>query len=78
MHYDDFRLDFNNDHLELAGRNGWQEAICPICDEQIRWCLDMFTFTAGFPHLLAHARCVWTPEAFDHQKHLSQQRDAIT
>lgn len=60
-----FRLEFDaNGHLFIEGRDGWQEAVCVICDEPIRWCLDMFSFTTGFPHGLAHARCVWTGEAF--------------
>ena len=44
------------------------EPICPICNEAIRWCLDMFSFTTGCDHRLAHARCVWMPEAFDREK----------
>ena len=60
----EFRADGALWHL---GRDGWQEAICPLCHEPIQWCLDMFSFTTGFPHRLAHARCVWTPEAFERE-----------
>lgn len=64
---DPHRFDFYDGRLVMEGREGWQEAVCPICDEPIRWCLDMFSFTTGYPHMLAHARCVWTPEAFDRE-----------
>lgn len=61
---EDFRFEFYDDHLVLEGRDGWREATCPICDKPIQWCLDMFSFTTSFPHMLAHARCVWTAGAF--------------
>lgn len=48
------------------------EQDCAVCGEPIRWCLDMFSYTTGNPHRLAHARCVWTPEAFDSQKRLAR------
>jgi len=65
MNWDDFRLEFDDDGtLNLRGRNGWREPICPLCGEPIRWCLDMFSFTTS-PHRLAHAACVWTAEAFE-------------
>jgi hypothetical protein len=64
--WDTFRFQTDDEgHLEIAGRDGWQEPICPICNEPIRWCLDMFSFTTGPRHRLAHARCVWTAEAFE-------------
>ena len=62
---DPMRFEFYDDRLVLEGRDEWREAACPICNEPIRWCLDMFSFTTGFPHMLAHARCVWTAEAFE-------------
>lgn len=56
-------------HLSLdfgLWNDGWREAICPKCHTPIRWVLDMASFTSVEPHghLLAHARCVWLPEAF--------------
>lgn len=46
------------------------EPVCPICNQPIRWCLDMSSFTTGYDHRLAHARCVWTREAFDREREL--------
>lgn len=46
-----------------------KEPLCAVCDEPIRWYIDMFTFTAGADHRLAHARCVWTQEAFLRESH---------
>lgn len=40
------------------------EPVCGICNEEIRYCLDLFSFSTGFPHVLIHARCGWTPETF--------------
>jgi hypothetical protein len=45
---------------------------CSVCGEPIMWCLDMFSYTCENPHRLAHARCVWRPEAFDRQKRLAR------
>lgn len=63
---DPFRLEFDDDgSLHQRGREGWREAVCPVCSEPIRWVLEMMSFTrdeTGFA--LAHARCVWTREAF--------------
>lgn len=74
MREDEFRLEFSDDgHLRLAGRDGWQIAICPFCGEPIQWCLDMFSFTTGDTHELAHARCVWMPEAFQAQAKQSRR-----
>ena len=61
------RFVFRDGQLWHLGREGWREAVCPVCNEPIQWCLDMFSFTTGWPHILAHARCVWTPEAFERQ-----------
>lgn len=43
--------------------DGWREPTCPECGEPIRWVLDMASWTSP-PHRLAHARCLWLPEAF--------------
>ena len=50
------------------------EPICPVCNEPIRFCLDMASFTTGSEHRLAHAHCVWTPEAFDREKREAKKR----
>lgn len=59
-----------------------QEAVCPKCEQPIRWALDMFSFTTGFdeahPFTLAHARCLWTREAFDRQAASAPSNDADT
>jgi len=44
------------------------EPPCAVCGEPIRWCLDMFSFTTGYRHELAHARCVFTKAAFRDQE----------
>jgi hypothetical protein len=64
-------------HLDTTYPKPFSEAepICPICEEPIRWCLDMFSFTTGYAHKLAHAHCVWTPEAFDREKKLAKKHD---
>jgi hypothetical protein len=67
-----FRFEFRDDQLWLEGRDGWREAICPVCNEPIRWCLDMFTFSTGYPYILCHARCSWQPDAFDRQRKLAE------
>jgi len=41
-----------------------KEPLCAVCEQPIQWCLDMFSFTTGPDRRLAHARCVWTKEAF--------------
>lgn len=46
-----------------------KEPLCAVCDEPIMWCLDMFSFTTGAEKRLAHARCVWTQEAFLRESH---------
>jgi hypothetical protein len=62
-----FRLEFDDDDtLHLRGRDGRRHPICPKCDLPIRWVLDMASFApdgAG-GHVLLHARCAWTQEAF--------------
>jgi hypothetical protein len=55
-------------HLHQAGNVGWREPICPECDEPIRWCLDMASFTTGPDHVMAHARCVWRKWAFTEER----------
>jgi hypothetical protein len=52
-----------------------QEAICPECEQKIRWVLDMASFTTKGPggHMLAHARCVWTPNAFTVQRRAAKE-----
>lgn len=45
---------------------------CAVCGELILWCLDMFSYTCENPHRLAHARCVWRPEAFAKQAALAR------
>ena len=47
-------------HLTLPPK----EPLCAVCQEPIQWVLDMFSFTAGADRRLAHARCVWSKEAF--------------
>jgi len=58
---------FDPDDGQLVKLSGGGEANCAVCGEPIMWCLDMFSFTTGVPHRLAHARCVWTPAAFADQ-----------
>jgi hypothetical protein len=71
MAWDDFRLEFDDDDtLHMRGFKDRREAICPICREPIRWVLDMASFTSGTDHVYAHARCVWTREAFLNQAEL--------
>lgn len=60
------------DTREFYEENDIYSPLCPICSQKIRWCLDMASFTTGFPHRLAHARCVWTPEAFRDQAKLAR------
>lgn len=67
----EFREEDGEEHLRLEGRDGWREAVCPICHEPIKWVLDMFSFTTGYPYRLAHARCVWEPEAFERESTVS-------
>lgn len=43
------------------------EPPCAVCGEPIRWVLDMFSYTTGYPHELAHARCVWRKVAFQRE-----------
>lgn len=61
--------------FHLGGFDGWREAICPICEQPIRWVLDMFSFLSldKGTYRLAHARCAWTPEAFDVEKAKTQE-----
>lgn len=37
-----------------------REPLCAVCDEPIRWQLDLFTFLQGADRRLAHARCACT------------------
>ena len=74
-----FRFEFDDEGvLRLRGRDGWREAICPVCHEPIRWALDMFSFSTGDDHTLQHARCAWTPEAFDTQRELASPPEQET
>lgn len=71
---DEFRVAFDQEgHLVLMGEIGWREAICAECGKPIRWCLDMMSFTTGTVHRLAHAECVWMPEAFDRLRAEAQE-----
>jgi hypothetical protein len=63
----DGELELSEDLAERDSDEEWF-AVCPICKVHIAWCLDMFSFTTGPNHRLAHARCVWTKEAFDVEK----------
>lgn len=67
--WDIFRFEFWPDGtLRLLGYDGWREAVCSVCHEPIQWILDMFSFRSDPPgHSLAHARCVWTKNAFHDQ-----------
>lgn len=65
-------------YCEAGGRDGWAEPICPVCDEPIRWVLDMFSFStlgAHTPgvHTLLHARCAWLPGAFRREGRLARE-----
>lgn len=72
MQTDDFRIEFDEDGtLHVRGRNGWREPVCAVCRDPIRYVLDMFSFTTGPDHELAHARCVWTKEAFEREARLA-------
>lgn len=63
--WDDWRFEFLPDGtLRSIGSKGHREPNCAKCGEPIRWALDMFSFTTGDDHRLAHARCVWLPNAF--------------
>jgi hypothetical protein len=67
-----WRLEFDDEgHLHARGTVGWREPICPECNEPIRWCLDMASFTTGRDHVMAHARCVWRKEAFSRERKLA-------
>lgn len=70
MNEHSFRFEFDSDGTlhQRGGREGWAEPTCAVCHEPIRYCLDMFSFTTGSDHALAHARCVWTKEAFDRER----------
>jgi len=63
---DKFRPEIADDGvLRLVGREDFREAACSVCRQPIRWVLDMFSFRYDPPgYSLAHARCVWTSEAF--------------
>lgn len=51
----------------------YQQASCCVCDEPVRWVLDMFSFRHNDrgTYDLGHAWCLWTPEAFDNAKKLA-------
>lgn len=70
MTWETFRLEFDDDGtLWQRGREGWREPVCGVCDDPIRWVLDMASFkheADGF--VMCHARCVWTKEAFDTER----------
>lgn len=71
----DPRLYFDaDDHLVLdfsPANEDFREPVCPVCEKPIRWVLDMFSFTASAREL-AHARCVWTSDAFASEHHTGQ------
>jgi hypothetical protein len=69
--WDEFRIFIDSSQkLCTSGRNGWLEPICPICTTPIAWVLDMMSFNCDEGMFVAcHARCVWTPEAFDRERH---------
>lgn len=67
---------FEDGTLRIVGEGGHEPA-CAVCGEPIRLVLDMFSFTSGFNEprfALAHARCVWIPEAF----HVQAKRSVTT
>ncbi len=79
MDWQTFRLEFDDDGtLHQRGREGWREPVCGVCGDPIRWVLDMASFKddggAGF--VMCHARCVWTREAFDHERELAPDADS--
>ena len=68
---DPVRLEFYPDGtLHLNGRDGQWEPICSECGKPILWVLDMYSFTAGPIHRLAHAHCLWTKLAFFREANL--------
>lgn len=77
---DPMRFEFDDDGvLHLRGREGWREAVCPKCDDPIRWVLDMASFLTleDGSYRLAHARCAWIPEAFDAERKKAQSSGQI-
>lgn len=74
---DPFRFESENGHLYMRGTVGRPEdPACVVCGDVIRFVLDMFSFTTGPVHGLAHARCVWTANAFLHEGMLSEEDQA--
>lgn len=74
---DPLRFEFNDEgEFVMSGRENWREAFCAVCGEEIKWSLDMFSFTTGDSHKLAHAVCVWEPHAFDAEKEAAIQKQS--
>lgn len=72
--WDDFRFEFDDDGtFHMRGRTGFKEAICPKCDQVIRWVIDMSSFSpdGSGGSVLCHARCVWTKAGFSKQARLA-------
>jgi hypothetical protein len=58
---------------------GW-EPRCPKCGKPIQWVLDMFSFTpqeGGPGYALEHARCAWTPGAFDRERLAAERQNSV-
>jgi len=73
MERDPLRFEFWPDGtLHQLGRDDWREPLCSVCLEPIAYVLDMSSFRPDPPgYSLAHARCVWRPEAFDRERELA-------
>jgi hypothetical protein len=53
------------------------EPICVECDKPIRWVLDMVSFdrteSGDGRFALAHAHCVWLPDAFSRERKIAKR-----
>lgn len=65
---------------EMSGWDGFVDPICPVCNEPIRWVLDMASFSTleHGVYTLMHARCAWIPEAFDREKREARRVEITT
>ena len=52
-----------------------KEPLCAVCEQPIRWFMDMFSFKPGPDRRLAHARCIMSKEAFRREER--QARDPV-
>lgn len=50
-----------------------EEPVCPYCNQPIKWVLDMYSLQTMVDgkYKLAHARCLWTRDAFYDQAKLA-------